>query len=1691
MPGKWHGRKSLEGPTKGTYIEGEVYDDGGDPQGTVVLWVKRLFAPGETGRTLHGDVVTATDPYYRWWLASPDGAVTTVDGAYHICKGPPAECKGGTGEHVVHLGKWRQWKEEELVDNSGGILDEDTHGHVQAYFKRVPKEGPGAGGAGDLPWDDPGDDEEDGEEEKGKSAPGPSGKEKAAMKRTTERKGSEEELVKKKKRLTELARDLKALKAEVKAAEVTEEEKKGAGKKEKKGRKRTKSGKGSPPFSGEMRGSARKVKTSPEPGGSSSEPDSDEGSSSDKSSGRNQKRTSRSRGKKKQRSKGRSSPSDPSRSRSRRRQSHKKKKRGKKKNKRPKDRGPFGVAESDEDPDRSEAEDDSESDFQKAPAGMTLFLKLQRYAQRHPGRLAARLLHTMGVAGRVPVGALRQKGKSILKNIEANAVSYYNVALVPNLKAKWTPRSGRELKYLTILLDLLVENKSAQAADIIAQRIKALEKSVQDNNSWVRARFLELVEPDDVEVDGGALANRIPAEPSEPPDPRGELQRKRKSEKDVESPEGEVASSEEYEIEEEALNRLWKKRRQKFERKMAGFLAEERDALEVAWHVLENAGHLRTKFGRFRTTLGQKATAQDAPEGPDLLPISLDALELRRDIQSEVRAWVILMAWALNFLYCTGWEQPRHMDHPGKLTTAQTKMVDQHLVPAVRRMCPKGLKIPSYQKLKEQLQKKGYGYDGSSWEMVNKPLLTILPAEEWPETVPQSYVRASDAEWERLVAEGYQLGLFQPCPEEEILRSPSGEMILNGAGAVPKEKNGKILQRFISILCPLNAVSRKIEGDESTLPYVGQVGLCELEAEGAIVIDSEDLQSAFNLFEMPRGWRGMFVYRKQVRGGVLGLPHDEMTWVSLRTVPMGWLSAVGIVQQAIRTLAFEEAGLPRQFEIQKNKELPEGERFLLYLDSVDQLRPVSQAMRKVVEGQASPEHQRFEEACRRCGLPTNMSKRLAGALRGTLQGGLLDGEAGVFMLHPDKGAFTIEACMCLLGSRTWETRVVAGLTGRLVFAGAFRRPAMSLMSEVFHYFGSKPTSKVAKDDAYDEVLLAMALLPLSFTNLKASICGRIYATDASPMGAGSCVAERFKRPFGTTSPNDLVCGVCRTELTDETARGEDLACPAMCGCKLCSLECCLRHAPYCPHQAVGVPLFSERYSGPEARLSRTMFKAGFRVVDPIDYKWDSTMDVFTERGKEWWAHADASDPTLEHHAPDSKTFSRARGRPYQFAGKWYEGPVALRDESHVMGFTYLAAHDAAAVRKGNKMAMRSIARCRTLHEEGRFFTLDHPRRSWMWYTKPAIDLAGLPGVRMAIFSHCCYGGRRKKWTSLLTNSETIYQALHKPVCPHGDGEDYPPYWDQQLGQVVFPMEQEATYPWGLCEEYAKAAVNLMNLSEHREEALAEVRKVKIREDLMKYDRLQSPGLQEKVVSGILHMERTMQIGFEKAHLQQLLRLGHYRGTDVRLAVEEQGGRQLFPYPAYRWLWRDVLSFRWRQEGHINELEFQAFLAHIRRVLREPDMRHKRVFVVVDSQVMPKAPQTLRYAGLAKKTVAAYRRALSAFFSYLEDEEIEMPSKFHHLDRLIAQYLESLYLDDTPISYAGHLLSAFRRFVPQSRFKIPIAKQWFSNWTSEHVPRQAIPMPANVVLALAGAALEVEEFAGTLALLWPLKGTFKL
>ena len=67
---------------------------------------------------------------------------------------------------------------------------------------------------------------------------------------------------------------------------------------------------------------------------------------------------------------------------------------------------------------------------------------------------------------------------------------------------------------------------------------------------------------------------------------------------------------------------------------------------------------------------------------------------------------------------------------------------------------------------------------GDTMEQVEAPWKTILPFSEWPDDIPKSYVRATTEEWEKIVTEGFARGLFQACPDEEVLRGPTGEKIL-------------------------------------------------------------------------------------------------------------------------------------------------------------------------------------------------------------------------------------------------------------------------------------------------------------------------------------------------------------------------------------------------------------------------------------------------------------------------------------------------------------------------------------------------------------------------------------------------------------------------------------------------------------------------------------------------------------------------------------------------------------------------------------------------------------------------------------------------------------------------------------------------------------------------------------------------
>jgi hypothetical protein len=72
---------------------------------------------------------------------------------------------------------------------------------------------------------------------------------------------------------------------------------------------------------------------------------------------------------------------------------------------------------------------------------------------------------------------------------------YILTVLLPNLGAQTGLRSVRELKTLGSIMDQLAAGSPSKAADIVCQRIKAVERASHEGH-WGSAQFLELLSPE-------------------------------------------------------------------------------------------------------------------------------------------------------------------------------------------------------------------------------------------------------------------------------------------------------------------------------------------------------------------------------------------------------------------------------------------------------------------------------------------------------------------------------------------------------------------------------------------------------------------------------------------------------------------------------------------------------------------------------------------------------------------------------------------------------------------------------------------------------------------------------------------------------------------------------------------------------------------------------------------------------------------------------------------------------------------------------------------------------------------------------------------------------------------------------------------------------------------------------------------
>ena len=132
----------------------------------------------------------------------------------------------------------------------------------------------------------------------------------------------------------------------------------------------------------------------------------------------------------------------------------------------------------------------SDDDLEQ-PDARTGLTKPQKTAREQPGRLAHSMLVTMQEQSALSSGHVAAQDSYILLPPVSNAF-LTTVFARRHPQATQNIRTWRELQTTTQVLDFLVRGCFLQAADMLAQRIKALEMSVLQG-TWQEARWLELV----------------------------------------------------------------------------------------------------------------------------------------------------------------------------------------------------------------------------------------------------------------------------------------------------------------------------------------------------------------------------------------------------------------------------------------------------------------------------------------------------------------------------------------------------------------------------------------------------------------------------------------------------------------------------------------------------------------------------------------------------------------------------------------------------------------------------------------------------------------------------------------------------------------------------------------------------------------------------------------------------------------------------------------------------------------------------------------------------------------------------------------------------------------------------------------------------------------------------------------------
>ena len=347
--------------------------------------------------------------------------------------------------------------------------------------------------------------------------------------------------------------------------------------------------------------------------------------------------------------------------------------------------------------------------------------------------------------------------------------------------------------------------------------------------------------------------------------------------------------------------------------------------------------------------------------------------------------------------------------------------------------------------------------------------------------------------------------------DSDVLRV-KGSKVLNGLFAVGKGStlaSGEEVQRLIMNLVPSNGVLKQLQGSTSDLPAITQYLGLVVDDNQQLAFYQSDMSSAFYLFRIPPAWNRMLCFDLCFDGRLLGLSEGSRYYLGCNVIPMGWSSAVSIMQEIADRLTVI-GKLPEGHKVRKTAPLPwwlvdvieRGKRshkawYHVYLDNFCAMERVNSSEDDLGGRRL---HEGIEEAWQRTGVLSSAKKKVVGASKVQELGALLDGENGTIGPSGERLLKLIQSTLVVLGTRRLRKKWVQVLAGRWVHVMSFRRPGMVVFDKVWKFFSLPFALGSLEEKVRGEFVGAILVGMLLHSNLRAGLSPCTSASDASMVG---------------------------------------------------------------------------------------------------------------------------------------------------------------------------------------------------------------------------------------------------------------------------------------------------------------------------------------------------------------------------------------------------------------------------------------------------------------------------------------------------------------------------------------------------------------------------------------------------------------